>query len=65
MTTVSVLGLGAMGSAIASTLMSAGHQVTVWNRSQKKAQKLVADGARLAEEATSLQPVANRAYRPI
>jgi len=30
--TVSVLGLGNMGSALASALIEAGHRVTVWNR---------------------------------
>lgn len=33
MSQVSVIGLGAMGSAIANAFMSAGHEVTVWNRS--------------------------------
>ncbi|MGL5201294.1 MAG: NAD(P)-binding domain-containing protein, partial [Aeromonas veronii] len=30
---LSVIGLGAMGSALATTLLKAGHPVTVWNRS--------------------------------
>lgn len=42
---VSVLGLGQMGSAIAERLISAGHQVSVWNRSKGKADGLVAKGA--------------------
>lgn len=33
MSDVSVIGLGAMGSAIANAFMGAGHDVTVWNRS--------------------------------
>lgn len=35
--TVSVLGLGRMGSALASALVDAGYDVTVWNRSDKPA----------------------------
>ncbi|MFD8643113.1 NAD(P)-dependent oxidoreductase [Streptomyces zaomyceticus] len=43
---VSVLGLGAMGSALAGTLVKAGYATTVWNRSPGKADDLVAQGAR-------------------
>jgi 3-hydroxyisobutyrate dehydrogenase-like beta-hydroxyacid dehydrogenase len=42
---ISVLGLGQMGSALARSLVSAGHRVTVWNRSPAKAQRLVDLGA--------------------
>lgn len=42
---VSVIGLGAMGSGIAQTLIDAGCQVSVWNRSRGKVDALVADGA--------------------
>ncbi|WP_435133438.1 NAD(P)-dependent oxidoreductase [Plesiomonas shigelloides] len=45
---ISVIGLGAMGSALASTLLKAGHPVTVWNRSATKATPLIARGATLA-----------------
>lgn len=45
---ISVIGLGAMGSALASTLLKAGHPVTVWNRSAAKATSLIALGATLA-----------------
>lgn len=45
---VAVLGLGEMGSALATTLLDAGHPVTVWNRSQDKAQPLIDKGARAA-----------------
>jgi len=34
MTRVSVLGLGRMGAAMAAALCAAGHEVTVWNRSE-------------------------------
>jgi len=42
---VSVLGLGAMGSALAAALVGAGYATTVWNRSADKASGLVARGA--------------------
>ncbi|MGL5401232.1 MAG: NAD(P)-binding domain-containing protein, partial [Plesiomonas shigelloides] len=45
---ISVIGLGAMGSALATTLLKAGHPVTVWNRSAAKATPLIALGATLA-----------------
>lgn len=31
MTTASVMGLGLMGTALARLLVTAGHQVTLWN----------------------------------
>jgi len=46
MSDITVIGLGAMGSALARTLLDAGRNVTVWNRSPEKAQPLVALGAR-------------------
>jgi 3-hydroxyisobutyrate dehydrogenase-like beta-hydroxyacid dehydrogenase len=46
---VGFIGLGQMGSAIARNLLTAGHELTVWNRSSGKAKDLVAAGARLAE----------------
>ncbi|WP_086839169.1 NAD(P)-dependent oxidoreductase [Amycolatopsis kentuckyensis] len=45
---VTVLGLGAMGSALAGALLDRGHAVTVWNRTPGKAAPLVERGARLA-----------------
>lgn len=47
-TSVSVLGLGAMGQALAHALVTAGHPVTVWNRSPGKAEKLIKSGVREA-----------------
>jgi len=41
-TTVSVLGLGAMGSALASAFLRAGHSTTVWNRTPGRATELTA-----------------------
>ncbi|MFF8830870.1 NAD(P)-dependent oxidoreductase [Streptomyces sp. NPDC015131] len=48
---VSVLGLGAMGGALAEALMRAGHPTTVWNRSAGKADALAARGATAAATA--------------
>lgn len=45
MSNVSVIGLGAMGSALARALLKSGLSVTVWNRSPAKAEALVAKGA--------------------
>jgi 3-hydroxyisobutyrate dehydrogenase len=45
-TEVAVLGLGAMGRAIAARLLGAGHQVRVWNRTPGRDDELVAAGAR-------------------
>jgi 3-hydroxyisobutyrate dehydrogenase-like beta-hydroxyacid dehydrogenase len=42
---VSVIGLGAMGSGIARTLIEGGCKVSVWNRSRAKVDDLVAVGA--------------------
>jgi 3-hydroxyisobutyrate dehydrogenase-like beta-hydroxyacid dehydrogenase len=47
MSEISVIGLGSMGSTLAKTLLSVGHGVTVWNRSQKKSDLLVAEGAEI------------------
>jgi 3-hydroxyisobutyrate dehydrogenase-like beta-hydroxyacid dehydrogenase len=43
------IGLGRMGSAMATNLLKAGHDVTVFNRSPEKLQALVTLGARAAE----------------
>jgi 3-hydroxyisobutyrate dehydrogenase-like beta-hydroxyacid dehydrogenase len=50
---VSVIGLGAMGSALAQTLLHNGHRVTVWNRTSAKAEPLVQNGAQLAHSAAA------------
>jgi 3-hydroxyisobutyrate dehydrogenase/2-hydroxy-3-oxopropionate reductase len=44
-TTVAVIGLGAMGSRIARQLLEAEHELLVWNRTPAKAEPLVAAGA--------------------
>jgi 3-hydroxyisobutyrate dehydrogenase len=43
--TVSVLGTGIMGAAMARNLTRAGHTVRAWNRTRAKADPLTADGA--------------------
>jgi 3-hydroxyisobutyrate dehydrogenase-like beta-hydroxyacid dehydrogenase len=45
---VGFIGLGAMGTAMASNLLAAGHTLTVWNRSEAAAAPLVSLGAKLA-----------------
>ncbi|MFI6813474.1 NAD(P)-dependent oxidoreductase [Nonomuraea sp. NPDC050328] len=47
-TSVTVLGLGLMGQALAAAFLRAGHPTTVWNRTSAKADALVAEGASLA-----------------
>jgi 3-hydroxyisobutyrate dehydrogenase-like beta-hydroxyacid dehydrogenase len=45
---IGFIGLGKMGQAIAGHLLSAGHQVRVWNRSPGPAKELAARGALVA-----------------
>jgi 3-hydroxyisobutyrate dehydrogenase-like beta-hydroxyacid dehydrogenase len=45
---VAFLGLGRMGGAMAANLLSAGFDLTVWNRSGEKCSPLAARGARVA-----------------
>ncbi|ORT58935.1 NAD(P)-binding domain-containing protein [Streptomyces sp. CB03238] len=47
-TPVTVIGLGPMGHAMASTYLDHGHRVTVFNRTPSRADALVARGAHLA-----------------
>ncbi|WP_055593425.1 NAD(P)-dependent oxidoreductase [Streptomyces hirsutus] len=42
---VTMIGLGPMGQAMTRTLLTAGHPVTVWNRTAGRADGVVADGA--------------------
>ncbi|GGW42539.1 NAD(P)-dependent oxidoreductase [Streptomyces xantholiticus] len=48
---LSVLGLGAMGAALAFAWLAAGHPVTVWNRTPARAEPLAAAGASVAASA--------------
>jgi 3-hydroxyisobutyrate dehydrogenase-like beta-hydroxyacid dehydrogenase len=47
--TISYLGLGTMGSGMASNLLKAGYNLTVWNRSAEKCGPFGKKGARIAE----------------
>jgi 3-hydroxyisobutyrate dehydrogenase-like beta-hydroxyacid dehydrogenase len=60
MTDITVIGLGAMGAALARAQLKAGRSVTVWNRSAEKAAPLEAEGAAVAAtaaEAIAASPV--------
>jgi 3-hydroxyisobutyrate dehydrogenase-like beta-hydroxyacid dehydrogenase len=45
---VGFIGLGHMGTGMASSLLKAGHEVTVYNRTKAKAEVLTAQGAKAA-----------------
>jgi 3-hydroxyisobutyrate dehydrogenase-like beta-hydroxyacid dehydrogenase len=45
---VGLIGLGGMGTGMAKSLLRAGHRVTVYNRTQTRAEALRADGATVA-----------------
>lgn len=60
MSAISVIGLGAMGGALARALQRGGHELTVWNRSAGRMKPFVANGATGAgsiEEAVVASPV--------
>ncbi|MYR95276.1 MULTISPECIES: NAD(P)-dependent oxidoreductase [unclassified Streptomyces] len=50
-TPLTLLGLGAMGTALARTWLAAGHPLTVWNRSPGRSAELALRGARVADTA--------------
>lgn len=52
-TDVSVLGLGAMGTAVARTLIAAGKRVTVWNRTASRTAGVIQLGARATSNTLS------------
>jgi len=47
--TISYLGLGTIGSGMASNLLKTGYQLTVWNRSFEKCEPFARKGARVAD----------------
>lgn len=60
LTTVAVVGLGRMGSAVAGRLLTTGHEVIVWNRSPRRITPLAERGAHPAAspaEAATRAPV--------
>ena len=57
---IAFLGLGVMGTPMARHLLAAGHEVTVWNRSRRRAEALASNGASVASsaiEAVKIAPV--------
>jgi 3-hydroxyisobutyrate dehydrogenase-like beta-hydroxyacid dehydrogenase len=50
-TPLTLLGTGAMGTALARAWLAAGHPVTVWNRTPARAEALAAEGATVASSA--------------
>ncbi|GGX60096.1 dehydrogenase [Streptomyces minutiscleroticus] len=50
-TSLTLLGLGAMGTALARAWLAAGHPLTVWNRTPARAAALADAGARVADSA--------------
>src|ERR1700704_1734844 len=46
---IAYLGLGTMGSGMASNLLKAGYQLIVWNRSAEKCEPFARKGARVAD----------------
>lgn len=46
---IGFIGLGAMGAGMVSRLLDAGHTVTGWNRTRKRAELLLAEGMRWAD----------------
>jgi 3-hydroxyisobutyrate dehydrogenase-like beta-hydroxyacid dehydrogenase len=47
--TISYLGLGTMGSGMASNLLKAGYKLSVWNRRAEKCEPLARKGAQVAD----------------
>ncbi|PLP57294.1 6-phosphogluconate dehydrogenase [Mesorhizobium loti] len=59
MANISILGLGAMGQALAARFHQQGHTVTVWNRTPGKAGALTTKGAREATSAADAVTASN------
>jgi 3-hydroxyisobutyrate dehydrogenase len=51
---IGIAGLGRMGAAIAKRLMDVGEDITVWNRTEAKAEPLVQAGAKQADSPADL-----------
>ena len=62
MAKIAFLGLGRMGIGMASRLLGAGHQVTVWNRTKAKAEHLLAAGAQWANTPAEAAANADTAF---
>ncbi|MEV4252537.1 NAD(P)-binding domain-containing protein [Spirillospora sp. NPDC049652] len=48
---ITLLGLGAMGAAVARAWLAAGYELTVWNRTASRAEPFAAEGAKVAASA--------------
>ena len=59
-TSVTVIGLGLMGQALARVFLKAGHPTTVWNRTAAKAEPLAKLGAKIVKSAADLGPATER-----
>jgi 3-hydroxyisobutyrate dehydrogenase-like beta-hydroxyacid dehydrogenase len=59
---VAVVGLGRMGQPIVARLLAAGHQVTVYNRSEAKAAALAGQGASIAASPAAAAAAADMAF---
>jgi 3-hydroxyisobutyrate dehydrogenase len=46
---IGIVGTGIMGSGMAQNYLKAGHTLSVWNRSQDKAENLVKLGAKFLQ----------------
>lgn len=60
MSDVTLIGLGAMGSALAHAFLRTGHKITVWNRTQSKTELFIAVGAKAAtnvSDAVAASPI--------
>jgi 3-hydroxyisobutyrate dehydrogenase-like beta-hydroxyacid dehydrogenase len=53
---VGFVGLGQMGSGMAASLLKAGHEVIVYNRTRAKAELLIAQGARVVASVADALP---------
>lgn len=51
---IGIAGVGKMGQSVAQRLMGLGHELSVWNRSQARADALVAAGANRVERVADL-----------
>lgn len=51
------IGMGRMGSAMASLLVEAGYDLSVWNRTRSKAEPLAAKGAKIVDKPSDLADV--------
>ena len=60
MSDITVIGLGAMGAALARALLKAGRSATVWNRTAEKMQPLVGEGAQAASDIAGAITASNK-----